>query len=73
MSQNEVSEEMTYDTDAVLSGEAEGTDRRFEEYFGLPSQREPAGHVPGPALLATRINSQAVSPGGVCDVKCPSV
>lgn len=49
-----------YDADAILSGETEaGTDRRFEEYFGLPSQREPSGHVPGPALLATRINSQA--------------
>lgn len=52
-------EEVTYDADAILSGEAEEISRRFEEYFGLPSQREPAGHVPGPALLATRINSQA--------------
>lgn len=38
--------------------------KRLEEYFGLPSQREPAGHVPAPALLATRINSQAGARGG---------
>eukprot|EP00933_Yihiella_yeosuensis_P045764 TRINITY_DN41188_c0_g1_i1.p1 TRINITY_DN41188_c0_g1~~TRINITY_DN41188_c0_g1_i1.p1 ORF type:complete len:1267 (+),score=311.19 TRINITY_DN41188_c0_g1_i1:129-3929(+) len=48
-----------FDEDALLSGEAESTCRRFEDYFGLPSQREPAGHVPGPSLLATRITSQA--------------
>ncbi|CAE8587951.1 unnamed protein product [Polarella glacialis] len=52
-------EESAFDSDALLSGEAEATCRRFEDYFGLPSQREPAGHVPGPALLATRISSQA--------------
>ncbi|CAK8999707.1 Symplekin [Durusdinium trenchii] len=54
-----LSAEAIYDADAILSGEAEATCKRLEEYFGLPSQREPAGHVPAPALLATRINSQA--------------
>lgn len=48
-----------FDGDAMLSGEAEATCRHFEDYFGLPSQREPAGHVAGPALLASRISSQA--------------
>mmetsp|Transcript_125854 Transcript_125854/g.245532 ORF Transcript_125854/g.245532 Transcript_125854/m.245532 type:complete len:1228 (+) Transcript_125854:99-3782(+) len=44
-----------FDADALLSGEAEVTCRHFEDYFGLPSQREPAGHVSGPALLASRM------------------
>ncbi|CAJ1437691.1 unnamed protein product [Effrenium voratum] len=53
------SEDAVLDADAILSRESETTCRRFEDYFGLPSQWEPAGHVPGPALLATRISSQA--------------
>ncbi|CAE7945579.1 Sympk, partial [Symbiodinium necroappetens] len=52
-------EDVIFDADALLSGEAESTCRRLEDYFGLPSQREPAGHVPGPAVLATKISSQA--------------
>eukprot|EP00927_Polykrikos_kofoidii_P059664 TRINITY_DN54805_c0_g1_i1.p1 TRINITY_DN54805_c0_g1~~TRINITY_DN54805_c0_g1_i1.p1 ORF type:complete len:1251 (+),score=196.49 TRINITY_DN54805_c0_g1_i1:44-3754(+) len=51
--------EDAFDADALLSGEAEYACRRFEDYFGLPSQREPAGHVPGPALLASRIPNNA--------------
>lgn len=44
-----------FDADALISGEAEATCRHFEDYFGLPSQREPAGHVSGPALIASRM------------------
>ena len=55
-----LAEDVIFDADALLSGEAESTCRRLEDYFGLPSQREPAGHVPGPAVLATRISSQAL-------------
>jgi len=54
-----MAEDVIFDADALLSGEAESTCRRLEDYFGLPSQREPAGHVPGPAVLATKISSQA--------------
>lgn len=46
-----------FDDDALLSGEAEAACRRYEDIFGLPSQREPAGHVAGPALLASRVSS----------------
>lgn len=52
-------DEDAFDGDAQLCGEAESACRRFEDYFGLPSQREPAGHVPGPALLASRANTGA--------------
>merc|ERR1712232_631743 len=48
-----------FDGDALFSGEAENMCRRFEDYFGLPNQREPAGHVSGPALLASRIRNNA--------------
>jgi len=47
--------EEAFDGDSLLSGEAEFACRRFEDYFGLPSQREPGGHVSGPALLASRV------------------
>lgn len=50
-----LSAESTFDGDALLSGEVEHSCRSFEDYFGLPSQREPAGHVSGPALLASRL------------------
>jgi len=43
-----------FDADALISGEIEETLRSFELHFGIPSQREPAGHVTGPALLTTR-------------------
>mmetsp|Transcript_75992 Transcript_75992/g.180795 ORF Transcript_75992/g.180795 Transcript_75992/m.180795 type:complete len:1199 (-) Transcript_75992:54-3650(-) len=43
-----------FDADALVSGEIEETWRNFELHFGIPSQREPAGHVSGPALLLTR-------------------
>jgi hypothetical protein len=52
-------EEDAFDGDALLSGEAEFAYRRFEDYFGLPSQRELAGHVTGPALLASRIENRS--------------
>eukprot|EP00929_Paragymnodinium_shiwhaense_P096994 TRINITY_DN58761_c0_g1_i1.p1 TRINITY_DN58761_c0_g1~~TRINITY_DN58761_c0_g1_i1.p1 ORF type:complete len:1236 (-),score=362.70 TRINITY_DN58761_c0_g1_i1:102-3809(-) len=51
--------EDAFDGDAVLSGEAEVACRRFEDYFGLPSQREPAGHIPGAALLSSRISNNS--------------
>jgi len=54
-----LADEDAFDGDALFAGEAEAVCRRFEDYFGLPSQREPAGHVPAPALLASRTTSQA--------------
>eukprot|EP00928_Gymnodinium_smaydae_P099430 TRINITY_DN947_c0_g2_i1.p1 TRINITY_DN947_c0_g2~~TRINITY_DN947_c0_g2_i1.p1 ORF type:complete len:1251 (+),score=242.59 TRINITY_DN947_c0_g2_i1:86-3754(+) len=53
-----VANEDAFDCDALLSGETEQACRLFEDYFGLPSQREPSGHVAGPALLASRINNR---------------
>ena len=51
--------EDAFDGDAMLSGESEYACRHFEDHFGLASQRELAGHVAAPALLASRIENRA--------------